>query len=54
MHSSSSRRFTQVTVAVEPRLYEFMDFVKVSVPLLLLTYTVTCVVAPLVFLFSTS
>jgi di/tricarboxylate transporter len=31
-----------------------MDFVKVGIPLLLLTYAVTLLVAPLVFPFSAS
>ena len=41
-----------VTLVVEPGRYGFMDFVKVGVPLLLLTYAVTVVLAPLVFPFS--
>lgn len=41
-----------VTLVVEPGRYEFMQFVKVGVPLLLLTYAVTLVIAPLVFPFS--
>lgn len=38
-----------VTLVVEPGRYKFMDFVKVGVPLLLLTYVVTVLVAPIVF-----
>ena len=38
-----------VTLVVEPGRYGFIDFVKVGVPLLLLTYLVTLVVAPLLF-----
>lgn len=40
-----------VTLVVEPGRYEFMQFVKVGTPLLLLTYAVTLVVAPLIFPF---
>ena len=40
-----------VTLVVEPGRYKFMDFVKVGVPLLLLTYLVTALVAPLIFSF---
>jgi di/tricarboxylate transporter len=40
-----------VTLVVEPGRYEFMQFVKVGIPLLLLTYAVTFVVAPLIFPF---
>lgn len=40
-----------VTLVVEPGRYEFMQFVKVGTPLLLLTYLVTLVVAPLIFPF---
>jgi di/tricarboxylate transporter len=40
-----------VTLVVEPGRYAFMDFVKAGVPLLLLTYLVTLVVAPLIFPF---
>jgi di/tricarboxylate transporter len=43
-----------VTLVVEPGRYGFMDFVKVGVPLLLLTYVVTLLVAPLVFPFNPS
>lgn len=43
-----------VTLVVEPGRYGFMDFVKVGVPLLLLTWAVTLLVAPLVFPFSAS
>jgi di/tricarboxylate transporter len=41
-----------VTLVVEPGRYRFTDFVKVGVPLLLLSYVVTIAVAPLVFPFS--
>ena len=40
-----------VTLVVEPGRYQFMDFVKVGGPLLLLTYLMTLLVAPLVFPF---
>lgn len=40
-----------VTLVVEPGGYRFMDFVKVGVPLLILTWLVTLLVAPLVFPF---
>ena len=40
-----------VTLVVDPGRYKFMDFVKVGVPLLLLTYLVTLLVAPLIFPF---
>jgi len=39
------------TLVVEPGRYKFTDFVKVGVPLLLLTYVVTLFVTPLVFPF---
>jgi len=38
-----------VTLVVAPGNYKFFDFVKVGVPLLLLTYVVTILLAPLVF-----
>jgi di/tricarboxylate transporter len=38
-----------VTLVVEPGRYRFMDFVKVGVPLLVLTYLTTLVLAPLLF-----
>ena len=38
-----------VTLVVEPGRYKFMDFVKVGIPLVLLTYLVTMLVAPLIF-----
>jgi di/tricarboxylate transporter len=41
-----------VTLVVEPGRYGFMDFVKIGVPLLLLTYAATALVAPLVFPFA--
>ena len=41
-----------VTLVVDPGRYGFMDFVKVGIPLLLLTYVVTLLVAPLIFPFS--
>ena len=40
-----------VTLVVDPGRYRFLDFVKVGVPLLALTYLVTFLVAPLVFSF---
>jgi di/tricarboxylate transporter len=43
-----------VTLVVEPGRYGFMDFVKVGVPLTLLTWLVTLIVAPLFFPFETS
>jgi di/tricarboxylate transporter len=43
-----------VTLVVDPGQYKFTDFVKVGVPLLLLTYVVTLFVAPLVFPFNPS
>ncbi len=43
-----------VTLVVEPGRYKFIDFVKVGVPLLLLTYVVTALVAPLIFPFHPS
>jgi di/tricarboxylate transporter len=41
-----------VTLVVDPGRYAFTDFVKVGVPLLLLTYVVTMLVAPLFFPFN--
>jgi di/tricarboxylate transporter len=41
-----------VTLVVDPGRYAFTDFVKVGVPLLLLTYVVTMLVAPLFFPFT--
>ncbi len=38
-----------VALVVEPGRYRFLDFVKTGVPLLLLTYVVTLLVAPLLF-----
>ena len=38
-----------VTLVVEPGRYKFMDFVKVGVPLLLLAYLVTLLLAPVGF-----
>jgi di/tricarboxylate transporter len=43
-----------VTLVVEPGRYKFVDFVKVGVPLLFLTFLVTLVVAPLIFPFHPS
>jgi len=43
-----------VTLVVEPGRYGFTDFVKVGVPLLLLTYLVTLLVTPLIFPFNPS
>lgn len=40
-----------VTLIVEPGRYAFKDFLKVGVPLLLLTYVTTLILAPLVFPF---
>jgi di/tricarboxylate transporter len=40
-----------VTLVVEPGRYGFMDFVKVGVPLTLLTWVVTLLLAPLLFPF---
>jgi len=40
-----------VTLVVEPGRYKFTDFLKLGIPLLLLTYVVTLFVAPLVFPF---
>jgi di/tricarboxylate transporter len=40
-----------VTLVVDPGRYRFMDFVKVGAPLVLLTYLVTALVAPLIFPF---
>ncbi len=40
-----------VSLVVEPGRYRFVDFVKVGLPLLLLTYLTTLAVAPLVFPF---
>ena len=40
-----------VTLVVEPGHYRFMDFVKVGVPMLLLTWIVTVFVTPLLFPF---
>jgi len=40
-----------VTLVVEPGRYGFMSFVKVGLPLLLLTYVATAIVAPLLFPF---
>jgi di/tricarboxylate transporter len=41
-----------VTLVVEPGRYQFMDFVKVGVPLLLLTWLTTLLVAPMIFPYS--
>lgn len=43
-----------VTLVVDPGRYKFTDFVKVGVPLLLLTYLATLLVAPLIFPFHIS
>jgi di/tricarboxylate transporter len=40
-----------VTLVVEPGRYRFIDFVKVGVPLMVLTWLVTLLVTPLVFPF---
>ncbi|MGB0416780.1 MAG: SLC13 family permease, partial [Coraliomargarita sp.] len=38
-----------VTLVMEPGEYAFFDFVKVGVPLLILTWMVTVLLAPLMF-----
>ncbi|MGB0257253.1 MAG: SLC13 family permease, partial [Coraliomargarita sp.] len=38
-----------VTLVMEPGDYKFFDFVKVGVPLLLVTWIVTLLVTPLIF-----
>ena len=38
-----------VTLVVEPGKYRFIDFVKIGVPLVLITYLVTLLLAPLIF-----
>ena len=43
-----------VTLVVDPGRYKFTDFIKVGVPLLLLTYVVTLVVTPILFPFHPS
>jgi len=43
-----------VTLVVDPGRYRFTDFIKVGVPLLLLTCVVTLLVAPLIFPFHPS
>jgi di/tricarboxylate transporter len=40
-----------VTLVVEPGRYKFGDFVKTGVPLPLLTFLVTLIVAPIIFPF---
>ncbi|HET8711791.1 MAG TPA: SLC13 family permease [Spongiibacteraceae bacterium] len=40
-----------VTLVVEPGRYKFQDFVKVGVPLLILTYLTTLLLAPIIFPF---
>ena len=40
-----------VTLVVAPGRYRFMDFVKVGVPLLMITYAVTVALAPVIFPF---
>ena len=40
-----------VTLVVEPGHYRFIDFVKVGVPMLVLTWIVTVLVTPLIFSF---
>ena len=40
-----------VTLVVEPGGYGFLSFIKVGVPLLLLTYVATALVTPLIFPF---
>ena len=46
--------FLTAALVVEPGRYGLMDFVKVGIPLLLLTYVVTLLVTPLVFPFTAS
>lgn len=41
-----------VTLVVEPGRFKFMDFVKIGVPLLILSYMVTAVLAPIIFPFN--
>jgi sodium-dependent dicarboxylate transporter 2/3/5 len=41
-----------LTLVVVPGRYQFMDFVKVGVPLLLLTWLTTLLVAPMIFPYS--
>lgn len=43
-----------VTLVVEPGRYQFMDFVKVGLPLLILAWLTTLVVAPLIFPYGAS
>lgn len=43
-----------VTLVVEPGRYRFTDFLKVGVPLLLFTWLVTALVAPMIFPFHAS
>jgi di/tricarboxylate transporter len=43
-----------VTLVVEPGRYQFMDFVKVGVPLLFLTWLTTLLVAPMIFPYGAS
>lgn len=43
-----------VTLVVEPGRYRFIEFVKVGVPLLLLTFVATLIVTPLIFSFNAS
>ena len=38
-----------VTLVVEPGHYRFMDFVKVGLPMVLITWIVTMLLRPLVF-----
>lgn len=41
-----------VTLVVDPGRYRFTDFVKVGVPLLILSYLVTMIITPLIFPFN--
>lgn len=43
-----------VTLVVEPGRYRFLDFVKVGLPMLILTWLVVLILAPMIFPFSTS
>lgn len=41
-----------VTLVVEPGRYKFMDFVKIGIPMLFLTYLVTLFLTPIIFPFN--
>lgn len=38
-----------VTLVVEPGRYRFLDFIKIGVPLLILTYVITILITPIFF-----